>query len=38
MRFKVLKMDGTDIAIADHNGIVNGIQSLIKDISVNVGD
>ena len=31
-------MDGTDIAIADHNGIVNGIHSLIKDISVKVGD
>ena len=23
-------MDGTDIAISDHNGIVNGIHSLIK--------
>ena len=32
------KMDGTDIAIADHNGIVNGIHSLTKDISVKVGD
>ena len=38
MSLKVKKMDGTDIAIADHNGIVNGIHSLIKDISVKVGD
>ena len=38
MCFKVQKMDGTNIAIADHNGIVNGIHSLIKDISVKVGD
>ena len=33
MSFKVQKMDSTNIAIADHNGIVNGIHSLIKDIS-----
>ena len=36
MSFKVQKMDGTDIA--DHNGIVNGIHSLTKGISVKVGD
>ena len=38
MSFKVQKMDGTDIAANDANGIVNGIHSMIKDISVKVGD
>ena len=32
--FKVQKMDNTNIAGADHNGIVNGSHSLIKDIDV----
>ena len=38
MNFKVQKMDGTNIVDNDHNGIVNGIHSLIKDISVTVGE
>ena len=38
MSFKVQKMDGTNIAANDLNGIVNGIHSMIKDISVKVGD
>ena len=38
MSFQVQKMDGTDIAVNDHNGIVNGIHSLIKGIIVIVGD
>ena len=32
--FKVQKMDNTNIAGEDHNGIVNGSRSLIKDIDV----
>ena len=32
--FKVQKMDNTNIAGNDHNGIVNGIHSLIKDFDV----
>ena len=32
--FKVQKMDNTNIAAEDHNGIVNGSHSLLKDIDV----
>ena len=32
--FKVQKMDNTNIAGADQNGIVNGSHSLLKDIDV----
>ena len=38
MSFKVKKMDGTNIAANDSNGIANGIHSLIKDIKVIVAD
>ena len=32
--FKVQKMDNTNIAGNDHNGIVNGIHSLIKNFDI----
>ena len=32
MSFKVQKMDVTNITIANHNGVVNCIHSLIRDI------
>ena len=38
MSFKVQKVGGTNITANDANGIVNGIHSMIKDISVKVGD
>ena len=37
MSFKVQKMDRTNIAAHDSNGIVNGIHSMIKEVSVKVG-
>ena len=32
--FKVQKMDNTDIAAEDHNGIVNGSHSLINNFEI----
>lgn len=36
MDFKVQKMDGTAIAVNDHNGIVNGSHSFIKRLQINM--
>ena len=34
--FKVQKMDNTNIAAADHNGIVNGSHSLINNFDIKI--